>query len=251
MNEPPLRPDGVRSFERGLAVISCFTGAPLTLSEVADRTGMSPAAARRYLITLADLGYLSSRDGKFAAEARLVELAAPFYTAHDHTARVQVALGALSAATGETSSFTQLHGHKVINVLTTPSRHELAIQVDLGRHLPAHTTAMGRAMLATLSDELVDEILDQGTPFTAYTPHTLTDRAAILEQIRTARSLGYAFVEDEFTVGIRTLSMAFQLPNGDIGAISAPTPTARETREGYINRVEPALRAAIASMGLS
>ena len=247
MGAEDQRNEYVQAFERGLAVISSFDGSPLTLSEVAQRVKMPPAAARRYLSTLTQLGYFAHRNGRFSAQAKLLELANPYFAANDSTLRAESALKELTRQLNETTSLTQLEGSEVVNVLTVTSKHELSIQVVPGRKLPGYCTAMGRAMLSLLSAEEVRAILEE-THLERLTIHTLTRSEDILEQIQLAADQGYALVEEEHTPGIRTMSVAFRLPQGQLAALSAPTPAARETRQEYIDRVEGPLKEAVASM---
>ena len=247
MGAEDQRNEYVQSFERGLAVISSFDGSPLTLSEVAQRVNMPPAAARRYLSTLTQLGYFAHRNGRFSAQAKLLELSNPYFGANDSTVRAQATLMELTHQLNETTSLTQLEGSEVVNVLDITSKHELSIQIVPGRKLPGYCTAMGRAMLSLLSAKEVRTILEE-THLVRHTIHTLTRLEDILGQIQLAADQGYALVEEEHTLGIRTMSIAFRLPQGQLAALSAPTPTARETRQEYIARVQGPLMEAVASM---
>lgn len=241
------RNEYVQAFERGLAVISAFDGSPLTLSEVAERVGMSPAAARRYLSTLTELGYFAHHGGRFSAQAKLLELSDPFLVANDPTLRARPVLEELTGRIQETSTLTLLKGHEVLNVLDIQTNHELAIQVQRGRLMPAYCTAMGRAMLSLLPGDGAVKLLE-ATTLEPRTKHTLTDPGQILKQIQLVRTRGYALVEEEHTAGIRTMSMAFELPRGELAAFSAPTPMARESRQEYVARVEEPLRDAVRAM---
>ncbi|MGB9033026.1 MAG: IclR family transcriptional regulator C-terminal domain-containing protein [Paeniglutamicibacter sp.] len=241
------RNEYVQAFERGLAVISAFDGSPLTLSEVAERVGMSPAAARRYLSTLTELGYFDHHGGRFSAQAKLLELSNPFIAANDPTLQAQSVLEELTGRINETTTLTLLKGTEVLNVLDIQTTQELAIQVERGRLLPAHCTAMGRAMLSLLPGDGAAKLLAAART-EPRTQHTLTDPLQILKQVQLARTRGYAFVEEEHTMGIRTMAMAFRLPGGQLAAFSAPTPTARESRKDYIARVEVPLRDAVRAM---
>lgn len=247
MGAEDQRNEYVQAFERGLAVISSFDGTPLTLSEVAQRVNMSPAAARRYLSTLTELGYFSHHDGRFAAQSKLLELSDPYFAANNSSLRAQPILQELTGAIDETTTLTELKGSEVINVLDIPTTHELAIQIVRGKLLPSYCTAMGRAMLSLLPTNRASELLGS-MALERHTIHTRTVLADILEQVELARQQGYALVEEEHTPGIRTMSMAFRLPRGQLAAFSAPTPTARESRRDYIARVEGPLRAAVLAM---
>ena len=247
MPVPHDSPTGVQSFARGLSVIKAFTGFPLTLSEVAERTGLAPAAVRRYLATLTELDYLAQHGSLFSARAKLLELAQPYLTANATARKAEPILRHLSDTVNETATLTQYSNGEVINVLATQTTQELAIQVNAGRHLPAYCTAMGRAMLSLLPAEEARAIIESSTRI-ELTSRTLTDSTQIMEQIELARQRGYCFVEEEHTLGIRTLSVPLQLPQGPLIALSAPTPTAREDRESYLQRVLEPLQLAASRM---
>lgn len=244
MSQPSSRNEYVQAFERGLAIISVFDGTALTLSEVAQRVEMSPAAARRYLVTLTELGYFSQEGGRFSPEVKLLELSAPYFASNATIRRAERALQNLTATIDETTVLTQLRGGEVVNVLANQTSQELAIQVVPARVLPAYCTAMGRAMLSHMDDQDVEALIARSR-IESHTPWTRTSAKDILEQIELARSLGYALVEEEHTAGIRTMAIAFRLPSNQLAALSAPTPTARETTAEYIVRVEKPLRAAV------
>lgn len=229
-------PQQVQSFTRGLRVINAFTGFPLTLSEVAVRAELSPAAASRYLATLADLGYLEQDGSLFRATSKLLELAQPYLKSNEPMRRATPILRQLSDEVGETTTLTQYSHGEVINVLASQAEQELSIRVDIGRHLPAYCTAMGRAMLALLPEDEAHQAIKE-TVRLRLTASTLTEIPDILEQINESRTQGYCLVEEEHTLGIRTLSIALQLTQGPLIALSVPTPIAREDRASYMQRV--------------
>lgn len=247
MTQSASRNEYVQAFERGLAIISVFDGTALTLSEVAQRVEMSPAAARRYLVTLTELGYFSQEGGRFSPEVKLLELSAPYFASNATIRKAERALRELTTAIDETTVLTQLRGDEVVNVLANQTSQELAIQVVPARVLPAYCTAMGRAMLSHLSEQEAEARIT-GSHLERHTQWTRTNVSEILEQIEVARSLGYALVEEEHTAGIRTMAMAFRLPSNQLAALSAPTPMARETTAEYVARVEKPLRAAVAAV---
>lgn len=245
---PDTSPLHVQSFARGLNVIRAFTGFPLTLSEVAQRSGMPPAAARRYLATLTDLEYLEQEGALFRAKSKLLELAQPYLKANETARKAGPILRLLSDEVSETATLTQYDNGEVINVLATQTAHELSIQVGIGRHLPAYCTAMGRAMLSLLPEQEARHVVE-ASALLDLTGKTLTGVEAIMEQIGLAREQGYCLVEEEHTLGIRTLSIALQLPQGALIALSVPTPTARENRQAYLQRALKPLQLAAQRMG--
>lgn len=237
----------VQSFTRGLKVIKAFAGNPLTLSEVAARAELPPAAARRYLATLVDLGYLAHEGSTFRVRSKLLELSKPYFEVNDPVRKAAPILRRLSAEVRETTTLTQYSHGRVVNLYACHADQELAIRVNVGSYLPVYCTAMGRAMLGMLDDAEVESVLES-IERPQLTPHTSTDIAAIMHQVRQAREQGYCLAEEEHTLGIRTLSVPVDLLQGSLIALSVPTPTARESRAAYIDRVLPQLLAAAKKM---
>lgn len=237
----------VQSFSRGLKVIKAFTGSPLTLSEVAARAELSPAATRRYLATLVELGYLAQEGSAFRVRSKLLELSKPYLEASDPVRKAAPILRRLSAEVRETTTLTQYSHGRVINLHACHADQELSIRVNVGSYLPVYCTAMGRTMLGMLDDAEVESVLES-IDRPKLTPHTKTEVSAIMEEVRKARAQGYCLAEEEHTLGIRTLSVPVDLLQGSLVALSVPTPTARESRTDYVDRVLPQLLKAAEKM---
>ncbi|MEU6263672.1 IclR family transcriptional regulator domain-containing protein [Saccharopolyspora shandongensis] len=219
----------VRALERGLAVIRAFDGSPpeLSLSEVAGRAGMSPAAARRYLHTFVELGYLAQHGRTFVAQPKLVELAFPYYATAAFTRPVEAELERLATEVGESCALTVRNGAFVTNVVCANAHRELAIQIQVGRQLPAYCSAMGRILLAALPADEVREVLESAERV-RHTAHTVTDLAELIGIIERARTCGYAVGDEEFQVGIRSVAVGVRNASGEVvGAVSISAAAAR------------------------
>src|SRR6476469_6668223 len=145
----------VQSLERGLAVIRAFdTEHPeLTLSDVARETGLTRAAARRFLLTLADLGYVRSDGRLFALTARVLELGYAYLSALSLPEIAEPHLEALVADVRESSSLSVLDGDDIVYVARVPTSRIMRVAINVGTRFPAYATSMGRVQLAGLSDD--------------------------------------------------------------------------------------------------
>ncbi|MFF5140457.1 helix-turn-helix domain-containing protein [Streptomyces sp. NPDC013157] len=142
-------PHFVRSFERGLAVIRAFDAEhpAHTLSEVARACDLTRAAARRLLLTLADLGYVRSDGRLFRLTPRILELGYAYLSGLDLPRLAAPYLEQLVSLVGESAALCVLEGDEAVCVAQVPARRVMAAAVAVGARFPAHGTAVGRAML--------------------------------------------------------------------------------------------------------
>lgn len=204
-----LRPGDayVQSFARGLEVIRSFNNAAprQTLSEVAGRTGLTRAGARRILLTLQTLGYVES-DGKlFALTPRILDLGFAYLSSMPMWNVAEPMMEALVEQVKESCSAGVLEGTDIMYVLRVSTRKIMRNSLGVGSRLPAYCTSMGRILLAGLPDEQVAALL-QASPREARTRHTLTDVDALLARVQQARRQGWCLVNQELEEGL--VSMA-------------------------------------------
>src|ERR1700745_3757163 len=155
--------DFVQSLERGLLVIRAFDAEhrELGLSEVARISGLTRAAARRFLLTLAKLGYVSFSDGRFALTPRVLELGYAYLSSLSLPEVAQPHMEALVAQVNESSSISVLDDTEVVYVARVPTRRIMSITLAVGTRLPAYATSMGRVLLANLPEEELEERLSR------------------------------------------------------------------------------------------
>lgn len=204
----PLPGDAyVQSFARGLQVIRSFdASAPQqTLSEVAARTGLTRAGARRILLTLQTLGYVET-DGKlFALTPRILDLGFAYLSSMPIWNIAEPVMETLVERVQESSSAAVLEGADIVYVLRVSTRKIMRNSLGIGSRLPAYCTSMGRMLLAGLSDEEVMTRLGTA-PLQALTRHTLTDPQAVLAKIRQARRQGWCLINQELEEGLISLA---------------------------------------------
>jgi IclR family pca regulon transcriptional regulator len=202
------RRDFVASLEHGLGVIEAFDARhpKLTLSEVAERTGMTRASARRYLLTLAKLGY-ADYDGKlFSLDLRVLRLGYGLLSAAPLPRKAQPVLDMVSSETGEMASVAVMDETAVVFLGRSQSRKVFSPTVGVGTRLPAFCLSTGRVLLAQRSDAEVNLLLGH-TTLTAFTDRTLTQVDDILAAVRAARAQGYAISDEEYELGLRSIAV--------------------------------------------
>jgi IclR family pca regulon transcriptional regulator len=207
----PKPGDGyVQSFARGLEVIRSFSAAAprQTLTEVAQRSGLTRAGARRILLTLQALGYVET-DGKlYALTPRILDLGFAYLSSMPIWNLAEPVMEELAAQVKESCSAAVLDGTDIVYVLRVPTRKIMSIGLGVGSRLPAYCTSLGRMLLAGLDDAEVLQRL-RASDCGALTRHTLTDVDALLAKVQQARRQGWCLVNQELEEGL--VSMAAPL----------------------------------------
>lgn len=218
----------VQSLARGLDVIRVFTAGPesgsgqmrgaLTLTEVAERTGLSRATARRFLLTLTDLGYVSQRERTFELTPKVLELGYSYFASADLPQIIQPVLEDVSAHLGESVSAAVLDGTDIVYIARAHIRRIMRINLNVGTRLPAYATSMGRVLLAYLPEQETHQGLR--FPLQPLTPHTVTNPDELMSALQTVRQRGWSLVEHELEVGLRSLAVPVFGPEGVVAAMN-------------------------------
>src|ERR1700750_2669368 len=200
----PRSSDFVQSLERGLAVIRAFDAEhrELALSDVARSTGLTRAAARRFLLTLVKLGYVPFADGRFSLRPRVLELGYAYLSSLTLPEVAQPHMEALVAKVNESSSISVLDDLEVVYVVRVPTRRIMSITLSVGTRLPAYATSMGRVLLASLPEAELTARLER-TDMRPLSTHTITDPDALRAVLDRVRRQGWAAVEPELEGGLR------------------------------------------------
>jgi len=238
----PHKRDLIAGLEKGLAVIEAFDQdrPRLTISEVATRCGLTRAAARRYLITLEYLGYVSSDRKMYSLSPKVLRLGQSYM----HSARlpriVQPELQKLAFALKEASSAGVLDGNDVICIAATDAGRLVSLTLQPGTRVPAYCTANGRVLLSARPQADVDAWVAQQT-LEPLTTHTLTSPEKLRDAIARVRLQGYAIVDQEFELGLRTISVP--LKNYRVEVLAALNVSAQTSRMSVAQLVETCLPA--------
>jgi IclR family pca regulon transcriptional regulator len=207
----------VQSLERGLAVIRAFDAEhrELALSDVARATGLTRAAARRFLLTLVKLGYVHFADGRFSLRPRVLDLGYAYLSSLSLPEVAQPHMEALVAKVNESSSISVLDDTEVVYVVRVPTRRIMSITLAVGTRLPAYATSMGRVLLAGLEPDELDERISR-IELKPLTAHTVTTEAALREAIAAVRSQGFAMVDQEQEEGLRSAAVPIHAASGEV-----------------------------------
>lgn len=193
----------VQSLDRGLSVIRVFNAdhPKQTLSQVAAATGLTRAAARRFLLTLVHLGYVET-DGKlFALRARVLELGYAYLSSLTLPEVALPHMEALAVQVGDTCTLSVLDGIEVVSVARIPSRRLMGVSINIGSRFPAYATSVGRVLLAAQTDKWLDENIPK-IDFEARTVSTITDPQKLRAALDRIRVEGYAIVDRELEPGL-------------------------------------------------
>ncbi len=211
--------DFVQSLERGLAVIRAFDGsAALTLSEVAAASGLTRAAARRFLLTLAELGYVAAEGRSFRLTPRVLELGRAYVSTLTLPEVALPHLRELVQELRESSTLAVLDREQIIYIAHVPTDRALSVKVTVGGRDPAVATALGRVLLAAQSDQWLDAQL-RAAELVPYTPRTIVDREKLRQELQRVRQQGYAIVDQELEEGLR--AVALPVYDGDGRVVAA------------------------------
>jgi IclR family pca regulon transcriptional regulator len=232
--EAPARGEHfVQSLERGLAVIRAF-GADdpeLTLSDVARRTGLTRAAARRFLLTLADLGYVRTDGKQFALTPRVLDLGYAFLSSLTLPEVAEPHLERLAAELRESSSVSVLDGDEIVYVGRVPTSRIMRVAINVGTRFPAYATSMGRVLLAGLPDDQRAAYLARAEirPLTRNAIDNAGDLAAELDRVR---EQGWALVDQELEEGLRSIAAPVRDAGGrTIAAVNVSAHASRVSAE--------------------
>ena len=233
----------MQSLERGLAVIRAFDQShpELTLSEVAARTGVTRAVARRFLLTLAALGYVRNDGRFFSLTARVLELGYAYLSSLSLPEVAESHLEALVAEVNESSSVSVLDGHDIVYVARVPVSRIMTVSISVGTRFPAYVTSMGRVMLAGLPDEELEPYL-ASVSMEPLTARTLTTVDALRAEIAKVRAQGWSLVNQELEEGLRALAAPVRDRTGRVvAAVNVSAHASRTSLEAMRRDLLPPL----------
>jgi IclR family pca regulon transcriptional regulator len=230
MVESTRRPAGfVQSLERGLAVIRCFSDERprLTLSEVSRRTGLSRAAARRFLITLQALGYVGSDERQFYLTPSVLTLGYAYLSSLSVADVAQSHLTDLANDVHESCSASVLDGFDIVYVARAATKRIMTISLSVGTRLPAYATSMGRVLLGALPNDRLNAYLETAT-LARWTERTIVDGDRLRTEVERTRTRGWCLVDQELEDGVRSIAVPVHDAAGRV--VAAVNTSAHATR---------------------
>ncbi|MBA6438703.1 IclR family transcriptional regulator domain-containing protein [Streptomyces sp. GMR22] len=252
----------LQSLARGLAVLRALGGgmAPglvgagpgggrgggMTLSAVAEATGLARATARRSLLTLVELGYAEADGRAFRPLPRVLELGYAPLAELGFTDIAQPHMRELVRTVHESASLAVLDGGDIRYIARVPTVRIMSVNITIGTRFPAYATSMGRVLLAGLDADARAAHLAGVRP-EPLTRHTVTDVAELARVVERAAEEGYALVDQELEEGLRSLAVPVRDARGRVvAALNVATHAGRGTAESARGELLPALRATAA-----
>jgi IclR family pca regulon transcriptional regulator len=230
----PGRPrEFIQSLQRGLDIIRAFgPHAPIqTVSELAVTTGLTRATARRFLITLIELGYVETDGRTFRLTPRVLELGYSFLSGLGFPDVALPHLERLVAQVDESSEASVLDGEDIVYVARVPTGRIMAVSINVGTRFPAYATSMGRVLLSHLPDAELEAYLAR-IELVPLSPRTLTSREMLRVELAKVRSQGWALVDQELEEGLRSIAAPVRDASGrTIAAVNVSAHASRVSTE--------------------
>ena len=228
----PARREAMGGLAKGLSVIRAFSRdhAALTLSEIARSANMPAATARRCLLTLEELGYVTRNGRAYLLRPKVLELGAAYLESMNIEQLTKTHLEELARQTSDSAALCVLEGTEITYVARASVRTLMRLEAHVGSRFPAHATSTGRVLLAGLTVESLQRYFDTARP-EAMTDQTVTDPKKLRQLIGECRSCGYAVVEDELAYGVIALGVPVYDQHGRVvAALNSSSHTRKITR---------------------
>ncbi len=241
----------VQSVDRALDLLEALASSEgeVSITSLANRTTLHVSTVHRLLTTLLRRGYVRQNPdtSRYFTGAKLATLAEGRSRFNELRHRARPVLRALTEQTRETSNLVVLDDVMAVYIETVPSPHLVRMFTTIGNRVPLHATGVGKALLAALSPERRDALIDR-IEMRAYTPRTVVEKTSLRRALEEVRERGYAIDDEEFDEGVRCVAVSVG-PSGDpLGAISVSAPAGRMTRQ-RCGELAPLLRRAAAELG--
>ena len=234
------------TLERGLSVLRTFgrETPQMTLSEVAEATGLPAAVARRCLITLVKLGYVTKHKRQFLLRPDVMNFASAYLEFMSLGEIVRPHLQAVRDETGDSSSLAVLAEDDILYLVHISTNRMVRLAVGVGTRFPAYATSLGRAILGFETADVQNEYIDKCT-FEPFTEHTVTSKAEFQRMLDDVRRSGYAAIENELDYGLVSVAVPIRDDTGRASAaINCSTSTSRVSKEELIRTRVPLLYSA-------
>ena len=213
------RKEYVNSLEKGLMVLKVLANASkgMTLSEVALACGTSRASARRFLLTLDELGFVEQIDKRFELTPKVLTLGGQRFDSGLLWQTAKPLMQALSHELNESCSAGIRDGDEIVYVARVAASRIMSVSLDIGSRLPAISTSMGRVILADISDGCFASFLTKAR-LDKLTPYTLTDPIELRDAVQKVREDGYSIIDQELELGLRSIAVPVRNAQGRVFA---------------------------------
>jgi IclR family pca regulon transcriptional regulator len=252
-NSGQLDPRFMTSLARGLEVLAAFEAQPgLTVTQAAQRTGLSRSAASRCLYTLEQLGYVAGNGPAYSLCPALLPLARAFATGNPLARDGQRVVDALRDRLGESSSLAMFDSRsassRIVYVCRAETARIISVPLFAGSTLPSYCTSNGRVLLAGLAPDALEAFLATA-PFAARSTKTLTSAPELRAEIRKIGMQGWAMTDGELEAGLRSIAVPVRDAQGHvIAALNLATQSSQRRLDWLTDTALPELQAAAAHL---
>ena len=230
----------IKSAERTLDLLEFFAdhvGSPQSLSDITRALGIPKSSAFGLIKTLENRGYVYEYRGQYSLGQQVFVLGMAYLHHNDLAERAQPVIQDLNMRSGETVHFAVLDGAEVLYLSIKESPHPFRVVSQVGMRIPAHVTAVGKALLAERATEDLLSLYE-GIGFVALTPASITSRGVLFDELERVRAQGYAFDDEESNLGVQCVAAPVRDATGAaVAAISITAPTVRMERERFVKLV--------------
>jgi IclR family pca regulon transcriptional regulator len=234
----PSDPSFMMSLARGLSVLQAFSDQrrSLTIAQVSHKTGIPRASVRRCLHTLIQLGYAEADGNNFTLKPKVLTLGYSYLSSTPLTVSAHPYLNRISRTLNESCSLAVLQDDEVLYVGRSATSRIMSVSLTTGSRLPAYCTALGRVMLAHLAREELEGYLER-VPLKAMTDKTVVSKTRLKEILADVRQQGYAMIEEELEIGLRSIAVPVRGASGrvlaalNVGAHAARVSSRKMTEE--------------------
>ena len=233
-------PSFMTSLARGLAVIRAFSDQrrSLTIAQISHKTGIPRAAVRRCLLTLRQLGYAEAEANNFSLKPKVLTLGYSYLSSTPLTVSTLPYLNQVSRSLNESCSLAVLDENEILYVARSATSRIMSVALNTGSRLPAYCTSLGRAILAFLPPQELDAYLEK-VELKAFTERTVVSAKGLAEILAGVRENGYALIDEELEVGLRSIAVPVRGASGAVVAalnVGAQTTrvTARQMKEDFL-----------------
>ncbi len=236
--------DWIAGLEKGLSVIEAFDDAHprLTASQAGERCSITRSAARRYLLTLAHMGYVAT-DGKlFWLTPRVLRLGQSYLESARLPRIVQPFLQRVTAGTQEIAYVSVMDGDDVVYIARNGSNRSMNTGVVLGSRVQAQVTAAGMLMLSLRDDAWLENWFTNHE-LKAYTSYTIASKDRLRLELARIKQRGWSISEQQLELTYRGIAVPLIDRRGDVvGALNVTMPIGHESSEDAVARVLPVLQ---------
>ncbi|MFO7927312.1 MAG: IclR family transcriptional regulator [Halobacteriota archaeon] len=227
-----MEDDRVRATETSIRMIEGIIdlGGEAGITELATHLSVAKSTVYKHLSTLESNGIVVKHDGRFRIGLRTLEFGgyAQRYDGVYDTARPQMRM--MADETGELANLMFEENGRGVYIHTSRGEDAVDIDTQTGRRAYLHATGLGKAILATLDDDRVEEIIG-ATGLPAVTEHTITEPAALFDELAEIRASGVAYDREECVDGMACIARPLSTPGDRPAAISITGPVSRVTSD--------------------